>query len=240
MNSDKDFHDLDYWKQPEGITLPHDRLKFLYIPDYAEHLMISWLAARVFDYQREHAHTEKAMRKMVMITMGALLPGVLLQDYLTHCADETLPAVEFGTFGVKCYHGPGQPLDHPQIVQPLSIDVRGHTVGVIEDLIDLGETARFVQKILCSETYGAREVVFIAPYYKDAKAIADLNVISFGAVPPHTWIITPRERVETMVKRVPYWKQQGATADECRGYLRDIGYTEQLLDQWFEVAWVRG
>jgi len=233
------FRDIDYWKNPEGVEVPHDRLKFLYVPDYAEHMMISWLAKRVFEHQQRHAGSEHQLTKMVMITMGALLPGVLLHDYITYGADKDMPVVEFGTFGVKYYYGPGQPLASPEIVQPLSIDVRGHTVGIVEDLIDLGGTARFVRNLLRSEQYGARETLLIAPYRKSATGALDMEILTFGRVPQDTWIITPRERVETMMKRVPFWAEQGASKDDCLDCLVRIGYSQYLLDEWFDAAWAR-
>jgi hypoxanthine-guanine phosphoribosyltransferase len=240
MNMRPGLGTLEYWQNPAGVEVPNDPLRFLYITDEAEHMMVSWLARRVFDYQEANAGTNRQMRKMIMITMGALLPGVLLQDYLAHCALPDMPSIEFGTFGVKCYYGPGQPLEHPQIVQPLSIEVRGHTVGVVEDLIDLGGTARFVRNILCSPEYGAREVVVIAPYRKSAAALAsDMEVVTFGTLPHDTWVITPRERVETMVKRVPFWAKQGAGRADCIDNLRRIGYPDYLIDGWFDSAWMR-
>ena len=231
-------HSLSFWQNPTGVFIPNDPLKFLYITDEAEHMMVSWLAQRVFDYQHKHAGTQHQFTKMIMITMGALLPGVLLQDYMSHCATPDMPAIEFGTFGVKCYIGPGQPLQHPEIIQPLSIDVRGHTVGMVEDLIDLGRTARFVRDTLTSEKYGAREVVIIAPYRKSAAATDTMEAITFGLIPHDTWVITPRERVETMVKRVPFWVKNGADRATCITNLRRIGYPQYILDDWFDTAWM--
>ncbi len=237
MQTQPDRHSLDFWRNPLGVDIPNDPLKFLYITDEAEHRMVSWLAQRVFEYQQQHANTERQITKMVMITMGALLPGVLLQDYIHHCAQPHLPEIEFGTFGVKCYYGPGQPLEHPLVVQPLSIRVKGHTVGIVEDLIDLGGTARFVRNVLMSPDYGARDVVIIAPYRKSAAQMENIDVLTFGLVPKDTWIITPRERVETMVKRVPYWAEHGASREQCLDNLQRIGYPEYLLTDWFETAW---
>lgn len=230
---------LDYWRNPQGVEVLYDNLRFLYIPDYAEHMMISWLAKQVFEYQQNHANDNQQITKMVMITMGALLPGVLLHDYVTWASDKNLPAVEFGTFGVRFYHGPGQPLAQPEIIQPLSIDVRGQIVGIVEDLADLGRTAKYVQSVLLSEQYGAKETLLIAPYRKSATANFNMETITFGVVPSDTWIITPRERVETMIKRVPYWAEQGASKEECYENLLKIGYPMYMLEDWFEVAWGR-
>lgn len=238
LNIENDYRDLDYWKNPQGVAIANDRLKFLYIPDYAEHMMMSAVAKQVFEYQRQNAGTERQITQMVMIAMGALLPGVLLHDYITHGATEDIPPVEFGTFGVKYYHGPGQPLAKPEIVQRLSIDVHGHTVAIVEDLADLGGTARFVRQLLISE-YGARDAILIAPYLKTSAALEGIEVLWFGKVPADTWIITPRERVETMMKRVPYWREQGASRQECIGNLFKIGYPQYLIDDWFHVAWQR-
>lgn len=240
MGDDLPNRDLAYWQNPVGVDIPDDPLKFLYITDDAEHMMVSWLAKRVFAYQQENAGTPREITKMIMITMGALLPGVLMQDYITHCAPPELPRMEFGTFGVKYYYGPGHPLEHPRVVQPLSIDVNGHTVGIVEDLIDLGGTARFVRDSLLSEQYGAREIVIIAPYRKSrSMAIENAESLIFGTVPHDTWVITPRERVETMVKRVPFWAQQGASPEQCKANLRTIGYTDYIINEWFDSAWSR-
>lgn len=233
----EDIRSLDYWKNPEGVPVAGDVLRFLYVPDWAEHMMVTWLAKEVFAFQRAHAPRGRQITKMVMITMGALLPGVLLHDAMTYGADADMPDVEFGTFGVKFYAGPGQPLAEPYIVQPLSIDVRGHVVGIVEDLADLGRTVKYVQSVLCSPDYGAKETVLIAPYRKSAAAHFDMDVIAFGWVPADTWIVTPRERVETMIKRVPYWAANGLTAEQCVANLRTIGYPTYLIDAWFETAW---
>jgi hypoxanthine phosphoribosyltransferase len=228
---------LNYWRNPEGVAIQGDPLRFLYIPDEAEHMMVSWLAQEMFAYQRAHRHDGRQITKAVMITMGALLPGVLLHDAVTWGSFPDLPEVEFGTFGVKFYHGPGQPLAQPRIIQPLSIDVRDHVVAIVEDLADLGRTAQYVQDVLCSEQYGARETVLIAPYKKSKTTVFSMDVIAFGIVPADTWIITPRERIETMIKRVPYWVQQGLSQEACVQNLREIGYPEYLIEYWFPVAW---
>jgi len=66
-----------------------------------------------------------------------------------------------------------------------------------------------------------------------------MEAITYSRVPADTWIITPRERVETMMKRVPYWAQQGASRAECLENLAHIGYSQYLVDEWFDVAWAR-
>lgn len=225
--------DVDFWKQPEGVTIPDDPLKFLYIPDQVEALMVADLARQIHVYQVDH--TEAQIRKAVMVTMGGLLPGVLLHDHLAWNPDPLLPPVEFGTMGVQYYAGPGQPLDSPRIVQDVTIDVQEETVAVIEDLVDLGGTARFVAQHLRAR--GADNVVLVAPYLKNRKLFDEMTVITFGFVPPDTWIITPRERVETLIKRVPFWREQGALYEDCITNLREIGYPHYLIDLYLPLVY---
>ncbi|MBZ0294269.1 MAG: hypothetical protein K8L99_17025, partial [Anaerolineae bacterium] len=213
--------------------IPDDPLKFLYIPDQVEALMVADLARQIHAYQVDHA--EAQITKAVMVTMGGLLPGVLLHDHLAWNPDPLLPPVEFGTMGVQYYAGPGQPLDSPRIVQDVTVDVEGKSVAVIEDLVDLGGTARFVAQYLRER--GADNVVLVAPYLKNRKLFDEMPVITFGFVPPDTWIITPRERVETLIKRVPFWQEQGALYEDCVNNLREIGYPYYLIDLYLPMVY---
>jgi hypoxanthine phosphoribosyltransferase len=227
----------EFWKQPTGVSIPQDELKFLYIPDEVESFMAAELAKCVHDYQLQHLGTPDQITKAVMITMGGLLPGVLLHDHLAYHPDHRIPAVEFGTLGVQCYAGPGQPLEHPRVIQDLAIDVSGHVVAVIEDLVDLGGTAKFVSQYL--QAKGARGAVLIAPYLKSKGILNEMPVISFGTVPKDTWIITPRERVETLIKRVPYWRQKGASLADCEANLGAIGYPDYLIELYLTAAYAQ-
>jgi hypoxanthine phosphoribosyltransferase len=229
----------EFWKNPYGVEVAHDTLKFLFIPDHISAYIASRLAHKVYRYQIENIRTKEQITHAVMITMGGLLPGVLLYDHLAWTLNKNIPPIEFGTLGVKYYAGPGQPLDKPHIIHALSIDVEERVVGVVEDLVDLGGTARFVAQYLVNE-HKARKIVLIAPYLKSTNVIEEMQVIYYGHVPKDTWIITPRERVETLIKRVPYWRDNGATLADCEANLRTIGYPEYLLDTYLRASYERG
>jgi len=231
--------DGEFWKNPTGIEVEHDSLKFLYIPDHVETYIMSQIARSVYRYQIDNISTRHQITTAVMITMGALLPGVLLHDHLAWTLNKNIPAIDFGTLGVKFYAGPGQPLDEPRINRPLSIDVEGKIVGVVEDLVDLGGTANFVHQYLTEEK-GAEKVVLIAPYLKTTQVMENMEVIYYGHVPKDTWIITPREKVETLIKRVPYWRDSGATIEICEENLKRIGYPQYLIDIYLRPTYERG
>jgi hypoxanthine phosphoribosyltransferase len=117
--------------------------------------------------------------------------------------------------------------------------VADKVVGVIEDLVDLGGTARFVARYL-KEERGATKVVLIAPYLKSAISADDMAVISYGNVPKDTWIIMPREKVETLIKRVPHWRDNGASLKDCDENLIRIGYPRYLVDVYLRATYERG
>lgn len=231
--------DEEFWKQPQGTAVAFDTLKFLYIPDQVMTYIASQLARAIYRYQIDNIATKQQITHAVMITMGGMLPGVLLHDHLAWTLNKNIPPIAFGTLGVKYYAGPGQPLDHPTIQHELSIPVEDRVVGVIEDLVDLGGTARFVAQYLREER-GARQVVLIAPYLKSLIAPQEMEVISHGIVPKDTWIIMPREKVETLVKRVPYWRDHGASLKVCEENLRTIGYPRYLIDIYLRASYERG
>ncbi|MCY4024301.1 MAG: hypothetical protein OXF32_12735 [Anaerolineaceae bacterium] len=226
--------DLKYWRNPTGVAVDFDTLRFLYVPDHVESRMVADLALQVFAWQKKHRGSEDQITRAVMVTMGGMLPGVLLHDHLAWHADPDIPAVEFGTLGVKYYAGPGVPLERPIIVQNMTINVRNHVVGVVEDLVDLGGTARFVADYLA--IHGARASVLIAPWLKNREVLNTMPVINFGFVPADTWIIMPRERVETLIKRVPHWRGGGGDLAACAANLRSIGYPDYLIEQYLPAA----
>ena len=197
------------------------------------------IARSVYRYQIDNISTKHQITQAVMITMGGLLPGVLLHDHLAWTLNKNISPIDFGTMGVKFYAGPGEPLDKPYINHPLSIDVTDKVVGVVEDLVDLGGTAKFVNQYMMEEQK-ARKVVLIAPYLKTTSVMDDMPVIYYGHVPKDTWIITPREKVETLVKRVPHWRDNGANIQICEENLRKIGYPDYLIDIYLRPTYERG
>ncbi|MEL6310664.1 MAG: hypothetical protein AAFQ52_21185, partial [Chloroflexota bacterium] len=99
--------------------------------------------------------------------------------------------------------------------------------------------ANFVNQYL-TEDKGARHVVLIAPYLKTTAVMENMEVIHYGHVPKDTWIITPREKVETLIKRVPHWRNNGAPIEVCEKNLRNIGYPPYLIDIYLRPTYERG
>jgi hypoxanthine phosphoribosyltransferase len=228
--------DLDFWRKPEGIDIPGDELRFLLIPDAVESAAMFELAKQVHEYQKLHAGEATQINSALMVTMGGLLPSVLLFDHLVEGRYTNVPKIEFGTIGVSLYKGPGQRYDHPVIQHGISIPLKGRIVLVIDDLADYGGTMSFLKEHIVES--GANKVLTLAMYTKPAaKKVIPID-FCFGETPQDTWIITPRERVETLVKRVPVWKQSGASEQECQHRLIElIGYPPEFVEYYLPLIY---
>jgi hypoxanthine phosphoribosyltransferase len=238
----QEFHsniDGEFWKNPQGVEVAFDPLRFLYIPDHVETFILSQIARQVYRYQVDNISTKEQITDAIMVTMGGLLPGVLLHDHLAWTLNKNIAPINFGTLGVKYYAGPGEPLDKPRIIHPLSIEVENKVIAVIDDLVDLGGTAKFVAQYLTEERK-ARKIVLIATFLKSTDVMNDMDVIFYGHVPKDTWIITPREKVETLIKRVPFWRDHGASIEVCADNLQKIGYPDYMIDVYLRPTYERG
>lgn len=222
--------DLDFWKQPEGVSVPDDELTFLLVPDSVEALAVASLSQQVHAYQLAQDGGVPITRAL-MATMGGMLPGILFYDHLVQGRPSGTPRIEFGTIGVSLYKGPNERYDEPLVQQAISIPIEGEKVLVIDDLGDRGGTLKFLAGYVAEQ--GASDVMSLALYMKP-KALALCPVdFHFGEVDQDCWIITPRECVETLVKRVPVWIERGADQAECRRRLVEIiGYPPQVADYY--------
>jgi hypoxanthine phosphoribosyltransferase len=228
--------DPDFWRAPEGVAIPDDELRFLLVPDAVEAMAVFDLARQVHDYQQKQqaqAAGGAPITRALMATMGGMLPGILLYDHLAKARPAGTPRIDFGTIGVSLYKAPNERYDTPQVQQDVSIPIGGEVVLVIDDLGDRGGTMQFLTRYLAEK--GARIVLTLALYMKPMAMRNCPADFYFGEVPQDTWIITPRERVETLVKRVPVWRERGANRGECRRRLVDIiGYPASLADYYLE------
>lgn len=231
--------DLDFWRHPEGVAVPDDELSFLLVPDAVESAAIADVAQQVHSYQEQHAGSDDQITSALIVTMGGMLPGVLLYDHLVQGRAPGMPRIEFGTVGISLYKGPGERYDQPLVQHDISIPISGKTVLAVDDLGDMGGTMKFLTGYILDK--GAHKSLNLVLYMKPAAKEACCADFYFGETPQDTWIITPRERVETLVKRVPVWKSRGASEAECQRRLVDIiGYPEhevaRYLPQVFNQA----
>lgn len=224
--------DPGFWKAPEGVSVPDDELSFLLVPDAAEAMAVFEVSQQVHRYQQTQADSQ-AISRALMATMGGMLPGILVHDHLVHGAPANTPRIEFGTIGVSLYKGPNERYDEPLVQQEISISIEGQTVLVIDDLGDRGGTMAFLKEYIAKQ--GAAQVLTLALYMKPKAMQVCPADFYFGELEQDTWIITPREYVETLVKRVPVWMERGADQAECyRRLVKIIGYPPAMADYYLK------
>lgn len=229
--------DMDFWRQPSGIAVPDDELDFLLIPDEVENRAVFEVSRQVHEYQRAQVvNGDAAITRALIVTMGGMLPGVLLYDHLVEGRDPGVPKIEFGTIGVSLYKGPGVRYDNPKVQHGISIPISGETVLIVDDLGDCGGTMQFLTQYV--KDSGANKVLSLALYMKPVAMETCAADFWFGETPQDTWIITPREQVETIVKRAPVWKERGASQAECYRRLVDlIGFPLELVEYYLPRAY---
>jgi hypoxanthine phosphoribosyltransferase len=229
--------DLAFWKAPEGVAIPDDELTFLLVPDAVESMAVFELSQQVHRYQQAQAIDGEPITSALIATMGGMLPGILLHDHLSKGRPLGTANIEFGTVGVSLYKGPNERYDSPQVQHDISIPVQDEIVLVIDDLGDRGGTLQFLTQYLTEK--GAKQVLTLALYMKPLAIQRCPANFFFGEVQQDTWIITPRETVETMIKRVPVWRERGADQRECYRRLVDIiGYPPQVADYYLKQIFV--
>jgi hypoxanthine phosphoribosyltransferase len=225
--------DIEFWRTPAGVAVPDDELTFLLVPDAVEAMAVFELAQQVQRYQLAQAADGAPITCALMATMGGMLPGILLYDHLVKGCTSSMPRMEFGTIGVSLYKGPNERYDSPQVQQDISIPVHDACVLVIDDLGDRGGTMRFLTRYIAEK--GAKQVLTLALYMKPMAIQTCPADFHFGEVAQDTWIITPRECVETIIKRVPVWRERGADQRECYRRLVDIiGYPPALAAYYLD------
>lgn len=222
--------DMAFWRAPEGVAIPDDELRFLLVPDAVEAMVVGEVARQLWQFQHR---AETPITVGLMVTMGGLLPGILLYDHIAHLPAS--PRIEFGSIGVSLYAGPDQRHAMPRVVQASTVPVKDERVLLIDDLGDRGDTLNFLSNHTCEQ--GARQVMRLVLYMKPHAKAACPADFYFGELAQDTWLITPRDRVETLAKRVPVWKQRGASLAECkRRLITLIGYPPRLVDSYLETV----
>ena len=225
--------DLSFWRQPEGISVPDDDLSFLLVPDAVEAMAVFDLAQQVHRYQNQQSQDGAPITRALMATMGGLLPGILLYDHLVQGRPTGTPQIEFGSVGISLYKGPNERYENPLVKQDVSIDVSDHVVLIVDDLGDRGGTMQFLSRYVADK--GASQILTLALYMKPQAMNLCPADFFFGEVDQDTWIITPREAVETLAKRVPVWKERGADQAECyRRLVELIGYPPSVVEYYLE------
>jgi hypoxanthine phosphoribosyltransferase len=157
---------------------------------------------------------------IVGIARGGLLPACILTDLL-----ET---PELANVKVQFYLSVAETKGEPVITQPVSAQVKGKKVLVVDDVADTGKSLALVREHLKKE--GTTDVKTATIYYKPWSAL----IPDWFEKKTSRWIIFPWERKETVRRILEKCKKHEKTIEEAKEILANYGLERKLVAKFIK------
>ncbi len=149
-----------------------------------------------------------------------LIVGILRGGYIVaRILGDMLGTENIGVVEVKFYKGIEERAERPIITQPLTADVRGKNVLVVDDVVDSGRTLEIVTEQV--RLRGARSVRTAVLFYKPKSIIRP----DFFAHETSEWVVFPWELCEFI--RELRVRDQVSDPESLIAKLRSIGFPEE-------------
>lgn len=159
---------------------------------------------------------------IVAVSRGGWIPGRVLSDLLEN------PRI--ATLKVEYYEDIYKTRSKPEITQPLTVDVSGKRVLLVDDIADSGHSLKLVKEHLFEK--GAADVKICTLYHKPWSVVTP----DFNARTTDAWVCFPHEIFETMRKIGSRLKEQGKTTKEVEQHLLRIGIKPRLVRKFLSQA----
>ncbi len=149
--------------------------------------------------------------------MPDVIVGVLRGGYIVaRIVADALGVNDIGVVEVKFYKGIEEQAERPVITQPLTIEIRGRKVLIVDDVVDSGRTLEVVSEQV--RLRGAAEVRTAALYYKPRSIIKP----DYLVVETEKWILFPWELGEFVRELMPA-KGLEMTEKNIKKFLESLG-----------------
>lgn len=149
--------------------------------------------------------------------MPDVIVGVLRGGYIVaRVVADALGISDIGVVEVKFYKGIGEQAERPVITQPLTTEIRGRKVLIVDDVVDSGRTLEVVSEQV--RLRGASEVRTAALYYKPRSIIKP----DYLVVETDKWILFPWELGEFVRELMPA-KGLEMTKENIKEFLSSFG-----------------
>ncbi len=155
---------------------------------------------------------------IVGISRGGWPPARVLSDLLEN--------PELANVKVEFYLGVAETKGEPVITQPVSTDVRGKRVLVVDDVADTGKSLSLVKSNLLE--LGSLEVKVATLYYKPWSIFKP----DYYEKETRKWVIFPWERMETVRNVLMKYKERGKGVDEVKDVLIKSGMSQELVERF--------
>jgi hypoxanthine phosphoribosyltransferase len=149
-----------------------------------------------------------------------LIVGILRGGYIVaRILSDMLGTENIGVVEVKFYKGIEERAERPIITQPLTADVKGKNVLVVDDVVDSGRTLEIVTEQV--RLRGARSARTAVLFYKPKSIIRP----DFFAQETSEWVVFPWELCEFI--RELRVRDQISDPESLIAKLRSIGFPEE-------------
>lgn len=158
---------------------------------------------------------------IVGVSRGGWPPGRILSDLLenTHTAN----------IKIEFYVGLGETARKPVITQPISEDITGKKVLVVDDVSDTGESLKVAIEHVAQKR--ASEVKSATVFFKPHSILKP----DFYADETSHWIIFPWERLEATKLLITEAHSQGRGQDHVRDILKGCGVEDKVIEALFRL-----
>ncbi len=179
-------------------------------------LVLSWneFYWDIFDLGRRIEESYKP-DILIAIARGGWVVGRIISDLLE--------VNKVASIGVKYYRDIGVRDVKPEIVQPLSIDVKDQKILIVDDVADTGDTIELVRDYVSrGEPQEVKvAVVYVKPWCK-AK-------IDYYVKKTDKWIVFPYEQMETISYLVKKMRLKGLEESEVYTAIVDLGFDKLVV-----------
>jgi hypoxanthine phosphoribosyltransferase len=158
---------------------------------------------------------------IVGVARGGWIPARILSDLLENANLANIKA-EF-------YEDVAKTGKKPKITQPVSTDIRGLKVLVVDDVSDTGLSLSEVKKSLVQE--GAGEIKIATLHYKPHSILKPDYYIEETSA----WIIYPHERYEFIKSTIK--KMKNLNLSDIKEWFKKIGFKAPYMEKLIEEAW---
>jgi hypoxanthine phosphoribosyltransferase len=163
---------------------------------------------------------------IVGVSRGGWPPARVMSDLL---GNPNLANVK-----VEFYLGVAETKGEPILTQPVSVEVKGKRVLVVDEVADTGKSLKLIKQHITEK--GAAEVKIATVYYKPWSTVKP----DYYERETNRWVVFPWEIKETIQKIVKKCKEKGKPIEEDVEKLVDAGIPRRLVKKFLKETLEEG
>jgi hypothetical protein len=157
---------------------------------------------------------------IVGVSRGGWPPARFLSDLLDN--------PNLANVRAEFYLGVAETKGEPTLTQPVSTDVAGKKVLVVDEIADTGKSLELIKKHLAEK--GAAEVKIVTVYYKPWSIVTP----DYYEKETSRWVVFPWEIRETVRKIVKRCKEKGKSIEEEAAKLVKAGISAGVVERFLK------